>query len=287
MEWGRLEPAEPPVSYASFPPPSREVWSLKLVTWNVNGGYGLDPDDPTKLLGYENLDYFIDLLGEIDADVVCLQEVHANAERSQADEVARSLGLQGVFESLASESHIDANYRLGNAVLAKQPFQAARSVTLPRPHFSVKLPLLSSGKPAALHDKLVQIVRLDGLTVANTHLLPLHVLGASWASRQGRELAEVTAKLLIDELRSPLVLCGDFNHPDVRDSMPSLMRTFNLVDVLPGETSLPHSNARVDHILVSSELADNFSSRIIPAFADHFPCVTVLGVYSLPEPGED
>lgn len=122
MKWGRLESAEPP---------SREVWSLKLVTWNVNGGYGLDSDDPTELLGYENLDYFVGLLGEIDADVVCLQEVHANAERSQAVEVARSLGLQGVFESLASESHIDANYRLGNAVLAKRPFQAARSVTLP------------------------------------------------------------------------------------------------------------------------------------------------------------
>ncbi len=200
---------------------------------------------------------------------------------------SRSLGLQGVFESLASESHLDANYRLGNAVLAKRPFQAARSVTLPRPHFSVDLPLLSSGKPAVIHDKLVQIVRLNGLTVANAHLLPLHVLGVSWASRQGRELAEVTAKLLIDELGFPLVLCGDFNHPEVWDSMPSLTRTFNLVDVLPDEASLPHANARVDHILVSSELADTFSSQIIPAFADHFPCVTVLGVHGLPEPGDD
>ncbi len=85
----------------------------------------------------------------------------------------------------------------------------------------MNLPLLLSGEPAAIHDKLVQIVRLDGLTVPNAHLLPLHVLGASWASRQGRELAEVTAKLLIDELRFPLVLCGDFNHPDVWDSIPA------------------------------------------------------------------
>ncbi len=171
MEWGRREPAEPPVSYASFPPPLREVWFLKLMTWNVNGGYGLDPDDPAKLLGYENLDYFIGLLRKIDADFVCLQEVHANAGRSQAGEIARSLGLQGVFESLASESHIDASYRLGNAVLAKRPFQAARSVKLPRPHLPVNLPL-SLGKPAVIHDKLVQIVRLHGLTIANTHLLP-------------------------------------------------------------------------------------------------------------------
>lgn len=129
------------------------------------------------LLGHENLDCFTGLLREIDADVVYLQEVHANAERSQADEIARSLGLQGVFESLASESHLDASCRLGNVVLAKRPFQAVRSVTLPRPHFPVNLPRLSSGEPAAIHDKLVQIVRLDGLTVANAHLLPLHVLG--------------------------------------------------------------------------------------------------------------
>ncbi len=83
------------------------------------------------------------------------------------------------------------------------------------------------------------------------------------------------------------MLCGDFNHPDISDLMPGLTQTLNLMDVLPDETSLPHSNARVDHILVSSELADNFSSRIIPAFADHFPCVTVLGVSSLPESGDD
>lgn len=248
---------------------------MKIVTWNINGGYGLDPDNPVKLLGYENLGYFTDVLGEIDADVVCLQEVHTNEERSQADDIARSLGLQNVFKSVASESHIDATYRLANAVLAKRPFQAARSVTLPRPHFPVDLPLLSTGKPAVIHDKLVQIVELEGLTVANTHLLPLHILGASWASLQGRELAEVIAKLFEDELRSPLVLCGDFNHSDILYSMSGLIRTFKLVDVLPDEPSLPQG-VRVDHILASADLAEGSSSKILPALADHFPCVAVL-----------
>ena len=248
---------------------------MKLVTWNISGGYGLDPDDPTKLLGRENLDYFTRVLEEIDADVVCLQEVHTNAERSQADEIAHSLGLPGVFESVASESHIDASYRLANAILTKRQFQAARSFMLPRPHFSLVLPLLPSGEPAAIHDKLVQMVRLGDLTISNTHLLPLHILGASWSSQQGRELAEATANLFVSKLQLPLVLCGDFNYPDVTDLMPNLVNAFGLTDVLFDESSPPPALPRVDHILVSDDLAKN-SSEIVPAFADHLPCITVL-----------
>jgi endonuclease/exonuclease/phosphatase family metal-dependent hydrolase len=245
---------------------------LKLVTWNINGGYGLDPDNPTRLLGYENLDYFIGLLKRIDADVICLQEVHVRAGRSQAVEIARNLGLQGVYESVASSSHIDADYGLANAILTRSPFKAAHAVTLPRPHFPLALPLLLPDEPAALHDKLVQTVRLGELTVANTHLLPLHILGASWTSPQGRALAEVTADLLRNVLHTPLMLCGDFNYPDVPDLMPELVRALNLVDAL-ADGSL--SRARVDHILISDDL-ESCGSEVIEAFADHLPCVAVL-----------
>lgn len=218
------------------------------------------------------------LLKKIDADIVCLQEVHTNTERSQADEIAYSLGLSGVFESVASESHINVDYRLANAILAKRQFQTVYSFILPRPHFLVDLPLPPSGEPATIHDKLVQVVQLDGLTVANTHLLPLPVLGASWSSSQGRELAEAIANLLIDKLQLPLVLCGDFNYPDVTVLTPNLVNTFGLVDVLFNKSSPPPATPRVDHILVSDDLTNGSGSEVIPAFADHLPCVAVLNV---------
>lgn len=144
-------------------------------------------------------------------------------------------------------------------------------MTLPRRHFSVALPRLPLGEPAALHDKLVQSVPLGGLTVANTHLLPLHILGVSWASRQGRALAEATANLLLDELNTLLVLCGDFNYPDVPDLMPGLVRAFKLTYALSREPS----GARFDHILFSDDL-ESCGSEVVEAFADHLPCVTVL-----------
>ena len=46
---------------------------MKVVTWNINGGYGLNPNNPKELLGFETLDYFTEQLKQIDADVVCLE----------------------------------------------------------------------------------------------------------------------------------------------------------------------------------------------------------------------
>ncbi len=248
---------------------------MKIVTWNINGGYGLDAETPTKLLGYENLDYFIGQLEKIDADIVCLQEVHINDERSQAREIANTLGYASIFQSAASESHLDSSFQLANAILAKRDFQTTQCLTLPRPHFLVELPVLASGKRAAIHDKVLQVVQLNELMIANTHLLPLHILGASWNSVEGRELAALTAKLVEVELRTPIIFCGDFNYPDVADLMPGLVRKLRLTDALPDKPSQPHSETRIDHILVSNELRVH-SSEIIKCFADHFPCTVVF-----------
>ena len=248
---------------------------MKIVTWNINGGYGLGAKTPTKLLGYENLDYFIGQLENIDADVVCLQEVHTNNERSQACEIAAALGYASIFQSAASESHLDSSFQLTNAILAKRDFQTTRYITLPRPHFLVELPVLASGKRAVIHDKVLQVVQLNELMVANTHLLPLHILGASWNSVEGRELATVTAKSVEVELKPPVILCGDFNYSDVADLMPSLVQKLCLTDALPDEPSQPHSETRIDHILVSNGLRV-YSSEVIECFADHFPCTVVF-----------
>ena len=248
---------------------------MKVVTWNINGGYGLNPDNPKELLGFENLTYFTEQLEQIDAEVVCLQEAHVNAERSQAHEIARSLGYTAVFESIASESHIDSSYHLANAILARQPFQSTHAVTLPRPHFPLALPTLASGEQAAVHDKLLQVVQLNGLTIANTHLLPLPFLGAHWDSREGRELASAIAEVLEVELQPPLILCGDFNYLDLADLMPDLLRGLKLTNALPDQPSQPHAEARVDYILVSGEF-EVVSSEILKCSADHFPCVAVL-----------
>ncbi|CAN5786969.1 hypothetical protein BH24DEI2_BH24DEI2_15980 [soil metagenome] len=248
---------------------------MKFVTWNINGGYGLNSENPQQLLGHENLDYFTRELELIDADVVCLQEVHVNSKRSQAYEVAESLGYPFVFESAASESHIDSNFQLANAILAKQAFQATHCLTLPQPHFPLNLPLLASGKHAIIHDKVLQVVQLNGLTVGNTHLLPLHILGAQWDSVEGRELAAYIAETIRVELQTPLVLCGDFNYSNVSELMPELMKSLILTDALPNEPSLPHSDTRIDYILISEGL-EVHSSEIVRCYADHFPCAVVL-----------
>ncbi len=248
---------------------------MKFVTWNINGGYGLNPDNTHQFLGYENLDYFIHKLKQIDADIVCLQEVHVNTERSQAQEIAKTLDYSAVFESVASESHIDPRFQLANAILAKQDIDVTHSITLPQPQFPLELPILASGERARIHDKVLQIVQINELMVSNTHLLPLHILGARWDNADGRNFATSIADVLKAELRTPLVLCGDFNFPNINDLMSDLIASFKLTDALPNEPSLPGFDLRIDYILASDELKVR-SSEIFPCYTDHFPCVVSL-----------
>jgi len=70
---------------------------IVVATWNIAGGHTL------KGKGWnhsdqENIQYFIDKLKGINLDIICIQESHRNAHRSLSVEIAKALGLQGVFE---------------------------------------------------------------------------------------------------------------------------------------------------------------------------------------------
>jgi endonuclease/exonuclease/phosphatase family metal-dependent hydrolase len=206
---------------------------MKVMTWNINGGYGLQSMSPKVYLKAENLSYFIAQIEDVAADIVCLQEVHLNTSRSQAHEIASSLGYNYIFETVTSESHIDDAYRLANAILSKHALAKPRAVKLPLPTFKLSLPLLTDGEHARVHDKYLQRVRCGDLLIANTHLLPLHILGSSYESQEGSAFAREIEGVLLEHLDTPLILCGDFNVHNLKAVYPRLFHRLRALALRP------------------------------------------------------
>lgn len=244
---------------------------MRVFTWNINGGFGLSSINPRNYVDLENLSFFLEHLNTLNADILCLQEVHTNATRSQSNLIAEALDYPYIFETVASPSHIDPNYQLANAILSRQPFKSTKAVRLPRPEFLLEPPLLANTQRAEIHDKYLQIVEFETFTLANVHTLPLHVLNATYDSEGGKRFAREIEKSFLEHLKTPLILCGDFNHNDMTTLYPQLFDKLELIDVLPNKPSVPNADKRIDFILSSNHF-DILDAGIIPTLADHFPC---------------
>lgn len=177
--------------------------SVRIGTWNVWGRYGeWERRQPA----------IIQNLRAIDADILCLQEAWADAERSQPDDVAAELGLHAVY-SPAFEMNGGWS---GNAVLSRWPI--AR-------HHTVELPMEGGGATDTDRGerRLALFVELDGprgpLQVFCTHLS----WRADWSGvrqAQVRALCELVASTRPRPF--PAVVCGDLNAAPSSDEVRML-----------------------------------------------------------------
>ncbi len=222
--------------------------SLRVVTWNVWGRYG-----PWR----ERAPRITETLQELHPDVVCLQEVWTEGDRTHADDLAKDLGLRAVFArtrmpDVEAESGADG---LGMAVLGRWPVLQRQRREVP-----TDLP----GEPAAL--LLVTFAHPSGrLHVATT--VPV------WERDAGDvRVAQATAiaRTLTDSALDgvpPIVLAADLNARPDTPEFAVLNKV--LIDAWatarpgdPGHT-LAHRNryvpadewladGRIDHVLVRS-----------------------------------
>ena len=160
--------------------------TMRVATWNLWWRFGpWEARQPA----------IVDCLRRIDADVYALQEVWADDERNQADELAAELGYHAVYDARLVLDGV----RFGNAVLSRWPIASIESKEY-----------VTSGDTA--EGRLALRADIDGprggFQVFSTHL--------NWRLDHSRARQEQVTQLCEFVAASrprqyPAVVCGDFN----------------------------------------------------------------------------
>ena len=162
--------------------------SLRIATYNVHRCRGIDNRErPSRI---------VDVLREIDADVIALQEVLSIAgaarEKDQAKYIAEELGVNLV----AGENRKLKGGSYGNVVLSRFPLRLVRNHDIS---------VAARERRGCLHTD-VDVDGADTVHVFNVHL------GTAYLERrhQGRRLVEEEI-LSNRELKGARIMLGDFN----------------------------------------------------------------------------
>jgi endonuclease/exonuclease/phosphatase family metal-dependent hydrolase len=162
--------------------------ALRIMVFNIHAG--------KDAAGVDNLERVAALIESSNADIVLLQEVDRNTQRSgnvdQFAQLARRTKLFGAFSK--SLDYQGGEY--GIAILSR--WEVNRHATIP---LHVEPPQTRAG--GSLEPRVAAAIATNGFGVVNTHLD---------ASREETyRLQELTPLLLDVKMRAPLLLGGDFN----------------------------------------------------------------------------
>ena len=161
---------------------------LRLVTWNIHKGIGTDRR--------YRLERIVAVLQDLDADVVCLQEVDRGVPRSSHEDQAERLSEELGYPHAA----LGLNVRVrrgayGNLILSRHPLADVHNVDLtvpPKKRRSGLVARVMHGPP-------------EGWMLANVHLGLMHLERRIQVKRLLEHLFEGARP------EQPLVIAGDWN----------------------------------------------------------------------------
>lgn len=183
-----------------------------------------------------------------------------------------------VYNVANSPSHVDPQYQLSLAILSRQPFQSQQIHYYPDPTFKL---LWHDGKEADLHHKALQHVTINGLTIANTQMLPIRIWGYDYTHGEGAQLAEQINHILQQNLTNPLIFCGDFNFNQPEILYHKTFSNLELQDALPKDQATrpsPGTEKKTpDHIFYSPEF-EFVDAQIIQTNSDHYLCFSKFSI---------
>lgn len=261
----------------SEPAKSKVAGQQRIVTYNIHGCVGMDGELSTQRIAR--------VLGQSQADIVCLQEIDRRRPRSmsidQVEAIAQAVGMQAMFAAAWE----DGEQAFGNAILTALPMQIVQTGLLRRHKpqrngrsaiwVEVELP-----RPAVADTS--QAVRQPGhsLQVICTHL-------SIYPTEQLRQAEELVREWLEPaQLRGPVVLCGDFNAAPGSATWKTLAQCLRDVEQdRPGRPYptyfSPYPLLRVDHIFVSPSIQPQsqvIRSRLAKIASDHLPVLADLQI---------
>lgn len=188
---------------------------MRIATWNINAAHILSESGKYDR---EDLRYIIDALKEVDADVVCLQEVAVpETGLAMADSIAMALGMF-VEYAPAFPNHVTGSAQLGQATLSKSPILSStpRTIRYPKPEIFFKGDgQFGEGKLAVLYDRLALeceiVVGDQEVTVLNIHLAPIFRFTIDPSDPMLEPVRKKIESLLVGRREEPFIAVGDYN----------------------------------------------------------------------------
>jgi endonuclease/exonuclease/phosphatase family metal-dependent hydrolase len=243
------------------PADGQEPRRLRVLSYNIHHGEGVD--------GRLDLERIAGVIRGVEPDLVALQEVDRNAERTrrvdQPKELARLTGLTVVFErNLAFQG---GDY--GNAVLSRLPI---------RRHRNHHLPCLDAGEQRGVLEVELDLGAEESLLLFATHL------DHRRADRERVQSAEAIHKLIESRPATAAILAGDLNAAPDSEVLRIFRRSWHDTAAEPLPTVPVAQPARqIDYILFRP--ADRFKlleSRVLnePQASDHRPILSILELLS-------
>jgi endonuclease/exonuclease/phosphatase family metal-dependent hydrolase len=211
--------------------------------------------------GRVSLKRIVDILSELNADIVALQEVYAvcDSHQGQVETIAEKLDMHPAFG--CTRHHHGRPY--GNAILTRWPILESRDMDI------------SWGRRERRG-----CVRADIKTPKGTlHVYNIH-MGTRYFERRGQLRRFLESKALHDDLCGPRVLVGDFNEWIKGLTTRTLSEKFESLNLelhigkrrsYPGFLPLLH----LDHIYFERPLhidkAELIRTRLAKVASDHLP----------------
>ncbi|MBL8121262.1 endonuclease/exonuclease/phosphatase family protein [Candidatus Saccharibacteria bacterium] len=236
---------------------------LKLLQWNV--------------WYKENAENILKFIGQIDADVVCLQELTQDSSTNPKIDIPALIGELG-YESHYFQTLTEKNCTMGNAIFSKHPLTNKSIIYTHRGKDLPSYDASYADEPRAYLEADIHVANRI-LHVGSVHLSYCHAFKPSPQRQQEND----TFVKAVSRHDQSLIFSGDFNAVPENELIQSLNKQFKHAGPDFSEktwTTKPFSydgfdtntlDWRLDYVFCTRDIKI-LSSRIIPTdFSDHLP----------------
>ncbi|MDD5146880.1 MAG: endonuclease/exonuclease/phosphatase family protein [Candidatus Pacebacteria bacterium] len=250
---------------------------IKTLQWNIGGAkVRNEDDDPMDPLVYrfDALAKIIDILKEYNPDIITIQESHSDENSSQAEVIAKSLGLDYVADDVYEESHIESEKGLDQAIISRFPIEKHNFTFFYNPKLETLGP---KGEHWVSHEKGVTscLIKLGHdliLNMKTSHSFPYRRFNVEPLSEQMLELRGDMAEKLKPEAVTYLYQ-GDLNYNEfsLQSLLPELLQN-GVQEVILNEPTTPKGR-KYDHVVYRG--LRHLSSKVVSSvLTDHFPIIS-------------
>lgn len=241
---------EPPITQEEYP---KKSGVIRILSYNVRHF-----ENSSGKIDYNSV---AEIIKKMDADVVCLQEIDKNTNRSKGKDQMEEIALLTNMKYYFSKSIDFQGGEYGNGILSKEKALNTEIISL----------------PGEQENRSALVVEFDDFVVISTHLAL-----QSYNREQSIKLLSADAAKYKDKI---VFMAGDFNEENFNSPFFQELRKYWNIDSANKYTyksSTSNSTARIDYILSfkkqglekeisSADVVYNLKDVNVSSVSDHFP----------------